>query len=70
MGGSKRPTGAMFKAKFMLPWSFSEEGAAEKHMAQFQRSKLVVGTRKSVLSIINGGGSDLLIEATRSTRRS
>src|SRR6266481_6890571 len=27
-------TGAVFEAKFMLPWSFSEEAAAEKHMAQ------------------------------------
>ena len=26
-------TGAVFEAKFMLPWSFSEEAAAEKHMA-------------------------------------
>src|SRR5215468_6497467 len=24
-------TGAVFEAKFMLPWSFSEGGAAEKH---------------------------------------
>jgi predicted phage-related endonuclease len=24
-------TGAVFEAKFMLPWSFSEEAAAEKH---------------------------------------
>ena len=24
----------MFEAKFMLPWSFSEEAAAETHMAQ------------------------------------
>ena len=27
---------AVFEAKFMLPWSFSEESAAEKHMAQLQ----------------------------------
>jgi predicted phage-related endonuclease len=27
---------AVFEAKFMLPWSFSEEGAADKHMAQLQ----------------------------------
>jgi hypothetical protein len=26
-------SGVVFEAKFMLPWSFSEEGAAEKHMA-------------------------------------
>src|ERR1700724_3411047 len=28
-----KETGAVFEAKFMLPWSFSEEAAAEKHMA-------------------------------------
>src|SRR5271155_3382813 len=26
---------AVFEAKFMLPWSFSEEAAIEKHMDQF-----------------------------------
>ena len=40
----------------MLPWSFSEEAAAEKHMAQLQHNMLVVGAKTSVLSIINGGG--------------
>jgi hypothetical protein len=49
----------------MLPWSFSEEVAAEKHMAQLQHNMLVAGTRKSVLSIINGGGKwiELSVEA-------
>ncbi len=32
--GRVEATGAVFEAKSMLPWSFSEEGAAEKHMAQ------------------------------------
>ena len=27
---------AVFEAKFALPWSFSEEAAAEKHMALHQ----------------------------------
>src|ERR1700728_4707241 len=27
-------SGAVFEAKFMLPWTFSEVAAAEKHMAQ------------------------------------
>ena len=27
-------TGAVYEAKFMLPWSFSEEAAAGKYMAQ------------------------------------
>jgi hypothetical protein len=28
----------VFEAKFMLPWSFSEEAAAEKYMPQLQRN--------------------------------
>jgi hypothetical protein len=27
---------AVFEAKFMLPWAFSEEAAAEKYMPQLQ----------------------------------
>jgi predicted phage-related endonuclease len=34
LDGMVKETGAVFEAKFMLPWSFSEEAAAEKHMAQ------------------------------------
>ena len=34
-------SGAVFEAKFMLPWSFSEEAAAEKHMAQLQHNMWV-----------------------------
>jgi predicted phage-related endonuclease len=65
LDGLVKETGAVFEAKFMLPWSFSEEGAAEKHMAQLQHNMLVAGTRKSLLSIINGGGKwiELSIEA-------
>jgi hypothetical protein len=29
----------------MLPWNFSEEGAAEKHMAQLQHNMLVAGVK-------------------------
>jgi hypothetical protein len=29
----------------MLPWSFSEEAAAEKHMAQLQHNMWVVASR-------------------------
>jgi len=63
--GVVKETGAVFEAKFMLPWSFSEEAAAEKHMAQLQHNMLVAGTKKSVLSIITGGGKwiELSIEA-------
>jgi predicted phage-related endonuclease len=65
LDGLVEETGAVFEAKFMLPWSFSEEAAAEKHMAQLQHNMLVAGTRKSVLSIINGGGKwvELSVEA-------
>jgi predicted phage-related endonuclease len=48
--------GAVFEAKFMLPWSFSEEAAAEKYMAQLQHNMWVTDLRTSVLSIITGGG--------------
>jgi hypothetical protein len=47
---------AVFEAKFMLPWSFSEEGAAEKYMPQLQHNMWVVAARTAVLSIITGGG--------------
>ncbi len=50
------PGGAVFEAKFMLPWTFSEEGAAEKHMAQLQHNMWVANARSAVLSIITGGG--------------
>jgi predicted phage-related endonuclease len=49
-------TGAVFEAKFMLPWSFSEEAAAEKHMAQVQHNMWVTNARTAALSIITGGG--------------
>jgi hypothetical protein len=47
---------AVFEAKFMLPWSFSEEAAAGKYMAQLQHNMWVTHLRTSVLSIITGGG--------------
>ena len=47
---------AVFEAKFMLPWSFSEEAAAEKHMAQLQHNMWVTNARCAALSIITGGG--------------
>ena len=49
-------SGAVFEAKFMLPWSFSEETAAEKHMPQLQHNMWVAAARSAVLSIITGGG--------------
>src|SRR5262245_45699399 len=53
---------AVFEAKFMLPWSFSEEAAAEKYMAQVQHNMWVTQLRSSVLSIITGGGKWVEIE--------
>jgi predicted phage-related endonuclease len=49
-------TDAIFEAKFMLPWTFSEEMAAEKHMAQLQHNMWVANARIANLSIITGGG--------------
>lgn len=56
LDGIVAPTGAVFEAKFMLPWAFTEEAAAEKHMAQLQHNMWVVAARAAVLSIITGGG--------------
>jgi predicted phage-related endonuclease len=56
LDGIVEDTGAVFEAKFMLPWSFSEEGAAEKHMPQLQHNMWVVSTRTAALSVITGGG--------------
>jgi predicted phage-related endonuclease len=56
LDGKVEATGAVFEAKFMLPWNFSEEGAAEKHMAQLQHNMWVTASRTAVLSIITGGG--------------
>jgi predicted phage-related endonuclease len=56
LDGVVEGTEAVFEAKFMLPWSFSEEAAAEKYMAQLQHNMWVTHLRSSVLSIITGGG--------------
>ena len=56
LDGMVSGSGAVFEAKFMLPWSFSEEAAAEKHMAQLQHNMWVTNARLAVLSIITGGG--------------
>jgi predicted phage-related endonuclease len=55
LDGRVDATGAVFEAKFMLPWNFSEEAAAEKHMAQLQHNMWVTAARTAVLSIITGG---------------
>jgi predicted phage-related endonuclease len=56
LDGMVEATGAVFEAKFMLPWSFSEEGAAEKYTPQLQHNMAVTNAKLSVLSIITGGG--------------
>jgi predicted phage-related endonuclease len=56
LDGTIEGTGAVFEAKFMLPWSFSEESAAEKHMPQLQHNMWVTSATDAVLSIITGGG--------------
>jgi predicted phage-related endonuclease len=56
LDGTVEGAGAVFESKFMLPWSFSEETAAEKYMAQLQHNMWVTHLRTSVLSIITGGG--------------
>lgn len=56
LDGRVQQTGAVYEAKFMLPWNFSEEAAADKHMAQLQHNMWVIAARSAVLSIITGGG--------------
>src|SRR6516165_10835517 len=47
---------AVFEAKFMLPWSFSEEAAVAKYAPQLQHNMWAVAARSVVLSVITGGG--------------
>src|SRR3984957_16039411 len=56
LDGMIHETDAVFEAKFMLPWSFSEEAAAEKHMAQLQHNMWVTNGKSAALSITTGGG--------------
>src|SRR5579864_6018207 len=56
LDGRVGETGAVFEAKFALPWNFSEEAATEKHSAQLQHNMWVTASRTAVLSIITGGG--------------
>ena len=61
LDGMVEGTGAVFEAKFMLPWTFSEEAAAEKHMAQLQHNMWVTarGRRccRSLPAAANGSRS-------------
>jgi hypothetical protein len=51
LDGVVEVTGAVFKAKFMLPWSFSEEFADENYMAQLQQ--VITGGGKWVEIVIH-----------------
>ncbi|MGC2121569.1 MAG: YqaJ viral recombinase family protein [Xanthobacteraceae bacterium] len=56
LDGRVEGSDAVFEAKFMLPWSFSEEGALAKYSPQLQHNMWVVAARTAVLSVITGGG--------------
>ena len=56
LDGRVQGSEAVFEAKFMLPWSFSEEAAVAKYMPQLQHNMWVVAARSAVLSVITGGG--------------
>jgi YqaJ-like viral recombinase domain len=62
LDGRVEASGAVFEAKFMLPWWFSKEAAAAKYMPQLQHNMRVVAARSAVLSIITGGGKWVEIE--------
>ena len=63
LDGRVEASGDVFESKFMLPWSFSEEAAAEKYMPQLQHNMWVVAARGAVLSVITGGGKWVEIKA-------
>lgn len=62
LDGMVEDDGAVFEAKFMLPWNFAEDVAAEKHMAQLQHNMLVTGARRAYLSILTGGAKWVYME--------
>ena len=63
LDGRVQDSGAVFEAKFMLPWSFTEEGALEKYSSQLHHNMWIVATRTAVLSVITGGGKWVEITA-------
>src|SRR4029078_459055 len=62
LDGRAQGSEAVFEAKFMLPWAFSEEAAVEKYAPQLQHNLWVVSGRTAVLSVITGGGKWVGIE--------
>jgi hypothetical protein len=71
LDGRVESSGAVFEAKFMLPWSFSEEAAVEKYMPQLQHNMWVVAARTACGSTLpapdHHGGAEIL--ALRGERR-
>jgi predicted phage-related endonuclease len=69
LDGLVDPGGAVFEAKFMLPWTFSEDAAAEKHMAQLQHNMWVANAdpRRCRLSLVAANGSSSPCMPTRCT---
>jgi predicted phage-related endonuclease len=63
LDGRVQGSETVFEAKFMLPWSFSEEAAVTKYMPQLQHNMWVVAARTAVLSVITGGGKWVEITA-------
>ncbi len=61
LDGRVQATEAVFEAKFMLPWSFSEESALAKYTPQLQHNMWVVSARSALLSVITGGGKWVVI---------
>ena len=64
LDGRVEGSGEVFEAKFMLPWSFSEEAAATKHVAQLQHNMWVTNATTAILSVISGGGNWVEITVT------
>src|SRR5262249_10150652 len=56
LDGMVEGTGSGFEAKVRLPWSFSEEAAAAKHMARLQHNMGVTNEKTAALWVIRGGG--------------
>jgi predicted phage-related endonuclease len=48
LDGRVEATGAVFEAKFMLPWSFTEDGAAEKYMPQLQHNMWITNAKTAI----------------------
>lgn len=48
-------TGAVFEAKFMLPWSFHRRGSRSKAHGALQHNMWVANAKSAALSIITGG---------------